>query len=386
MSVPWYLMAKGKGGGYKTASGPIVSINDALAAPLRALTLFIDPVQDLHGYESPWPAGGGKNKFDVDKMVNTSDITISNGVITVTGNSKNSTKKLSELADLTVGEAYILTANTTGSGNLIYLYGTGANVSWSFGTSKTITQEMLDALVFFYGGSGTTSQISNFMIRLSSVSDASFAPYSNLCPISGWTEANVWVKPTYDPTADPTATIQLGQTVYGGTLDATNGVLTVDRAYAVFDGSSDETWAYYAVAQGNMFRLQNYSAMKTTAGIIPAISDAFKTVLQSDRTNGTISAGVGTKNIDFIFDGANSLAEWREWLAENNVQLCYELATPITIPLTPQEISTLQGANNIWVDSGDVTVEYLSAGGADPDLMKLAVAFMGRNSKLVASW
>lgn len=186
--------AGGSGASYEKTVGPapIISISDAKAKPAKSLIVGMEPIQDLHGYDSPWPAGGGKNKYDVDKMVNTPGISISNGVITVTGNAINSTKKLSELADLAVGETYILTANTTGTENIIYLYGTGANVSWTFGTSKAITQEMLDALVMFYGGLNTTSQISNFMIRLASVADATYAPYSNLCPISGRTEVTVY--------------------------------------------------------------------------------------------------------------------------------------------------------------------------------------------------
>jgi hypothetical protein len=42
----------------------------------------------------------------------------------------------------------------------------------------------------------------------------------------------------------------------------------------------------------------------------------------------------------------------------------YALATPITVTLTPNELSTLLGANNIWSDAGKVTAEYR----ADPTL------------------
>ena len=38
------------------------------------------------------------------------------------------------------------------------------------------------------------------------------------------------------------------------------------------------------------------------------------------------------------------------------VQLCYELATPIEITLTPQTLSSLVGENNVW-DDGTITVE-----------------------------
>ena len=38
--------------------------------------------------------------------------------------------------------------------------------------------------------------------------------------------------------------------------------------------------------------------------------------------------------------------------------LVYELAEPITIQLTPNQVNSLLGANNIWADSGDTEVEY----------------------------
>ena len=56
-----------------------------------------------------------------------------------------------------------------------------------------------------------------------------------------------------------------------------------------------------------------------------------------------------------------------------------KLATPpLHYPLSSIAVTTLAGTNVMWADAGDVTLEYLAAGGADPDLMKLAVAFMGR--------
>ena len=48
---------------YETVTGNPVSFT-ARNAPLRQLEVAFSPVQDLHGYDAPWPAGGGKNKFD----------------------------------------------------------------------------------------------------------------------------------------------------------------------------------------------------------------------------------------------------------------------------------------------------------------------------------
>ena len=39
-------------------------------------------------------------------------------------------------------------------------------------------------------------------------------------------------------------------------------------------------------------------------------------------------------------------------------QVVYALATPVTYQLTAQEVRTLLGANNIWADTGDTTVQY----------------------------
>ena len=44
----------------ETASGSIASFSDgADNLPLKSLVVNINPVQDLHGQESPYPAGGG---------------------------------------------------------------------------------------------------------------------------------------------------------------------------------------------------------------------------------------------------------------------------------------------------------------------------------------
>lgn len=106
-------------------------------------------------------------------------------------------------------------------------------------------------------------------------------------------------------------------TVYGGTLDVTNGVLTAD-------------WA----------NIPSYNG-ETLPGRWISDRDVY-----APGTTPTIGA-----------------------------QVVYELATPVTYQLTPQEIQTLKGANNIWADTGDVTVEYLASGGANADLLKLAVTF-----------
>ena len=46
--------------------------------------------------------------------------------------------------------------------------------------------------------------------------------------------------------------------------------------------------------------------------------------------------------------------------AMSGVQLVYELATPVTYTLTPQQIALLRGNNNVWADTGDATLKYFT--------------------------
>ncbi len=50
-----------------------------------------------------------------------------------------------------------------------------------------------------------------------------------------------------------------------------------------------------------------------------------------------------------------------QWAMEGTpLQVVYGLAEPKTYQLTPAEVTTLLGVNNIWADTGDVSLEYLS--------------------------
>ena len=44
--------------------------------------------------------------------------------------------------------------------------------------------------------------------------------------------------------------------------------------------------------------------------------------------------------------------------AMNGVQLVYELATPQTYQLTPQQVNTLVGTNNVWSEQGNIELSY----------------------------
>lgn len=180
----------------------------------------------------------------------------------------------------------------------------------------------------------------------------------NVRPITGWTGATLTVYQS-DPTDTTTYSTDWSATagtVYDGSLDVTTGVLTVDRAMVEFDGSSDETWQYYSVTQGHLFRSTNNPS--------PSINNANKSkflcsqyVPTESRTDGTLSSSTASY-LDFINNSITSLDAWRLALSANPVTVIYPIAVPIVYQLMPQQVALLLGANALYADTGDTTLTY----------------------------
>ena len=148
--------------------------------------------------------------------------------------------------------------------------------------------------------------------------------------------------------------------VYGGTLDIVSGVLTVEWAMVDLGTLS---WVYYN---------QYASFVAPVNGKIPYVdnrydygimSSGFRAVnfwwTNNNKPDKTMSCGAQT-NICIKHTGFTNAAEFKA--AMSGVQLVYELATPLTYQLTPQQISALVGVNTVWSDADGVEVTYLKKG------------------------
>jgi hypothetical protein len=200
------------------------------------------------------------------------------------------------------------------------------------------------------------------MIRLATESDSTFAPYSNICPISGQTEANVVVSPTTSAEDGTTYNIQFKDgdnplTVYGGTFDVVSGVLTVDRAYVDLGTLN---WTYYNYSNVNGFYSSDLTnAKRPTSSSVKSnlISDRYKTVADSDfNTNGKdMEIAISASGALYLKVKNNAYIDATAFkTAMNGAQVVYELATPQTYQLTPTIIKSLQGENNFFADSGEI--------------------------------
>ena len=153
-------------------------------------------------------------------------------------------------------------------------------------------------------------------------------------------------------------------TVYGGTLDVVSGVLTVDRKYEEFDGSTDEDIVLYRSNVRNSFLI---ALAETCAAMVAnkSLTSSIPYSSSSERDGGGITCRItsyASKNF-YVFmppETASTVEEMRAYLANQPLQLVYYIATPQTYQLTPTEVRTLLGGNNIYTDAGDVSVEYIA--------------------------
>lgn len=188
------------------ASGSIASFSDGSPAPVTALSVGIEPVQDLHGYSNPWPAGGGKNLIGLQDVASGTlyGITYSvvNGVITLSGTANDSfslTIPLASTTDLNPTQnkmamnnsAVINGASVYFKRNSTIVHAVNLNqvnrvVEWTAGADETVNS--VEVVV----SNGTTANVVvKPCLMLKTISDTTFAPYSNVCPISGHTSAVV---------------------------------------------------------------------------------------------------------------------------------------------------------------------------------------------------
>ena len=168
---------------------------------------------------------------------------------------------------------------------------------------------------------------------------------------------------TYEAYVTPSVvTDTFGQTIYGGTRDLTTDKASVTWGYHKVT-SSDGIYAY---ATGNGFRVSTNTSTWTD-GIMKGqtncggVCNAFVKVTDNNSTGIRFSIGDNT-SIYFVnvYDVVGSTVEnFKSYLDNHDIYVAYELSNPTEITgLTPHEIDTLYGDNNIYADTGTTSVEY----------------------------
>lgn len=215
----------------------------------------------------------------------------------------------------------------------------GAVASFSDGASAGLAKCIVE-IVPKQAGSGTPSP-------------------DNVRTISGSTSVTVTVS---DGETSTTKTTPLGQMVYGGQLNVLTGELTIDKGMVTFDGS--EQWQSMASSGYPIaYRLDgNWGAKNVSVGTANGFSNRYEYSLISLPEQGYRFANNNSDTL-YVYDKnfSNDLAGFKASLSSINMQMCFELATPQTVQLTPQEVNSLLGQNNISADTGDIDIVYVKA-------------------------
>lgn len=177
----------------------------------------------------------------------------------------------------------------------------------------------------------------------------------NIRPISGHEEVTVT---RTDGNGDNlfTITIPLGDTIYGGVLDVGKGELTVDRTMVDFPSTAwtrqDEltNTMRYSFSISNMLDVGGVNAGDVMCSDYPTADNASDTPHVMHRG----------RSVHVFVDKQEypTVTAWQNYLSTASIQLVYPLATPITVSLTPQQVTTLYGTNDIFADTGNTSVTY----------------------------
>lgn len=349
-----------------SASGAIASFDDgAEDVPVKNLTVSIEPKQEGSGDPSPsnvraisgWDAvkvtRAGKN---IAKRFRTTSTTTNGVKFTMQGDggvlvSGTATANAfceytytgaSNALDATPFRGMTMTASVVCDDPNVVLTATyykqdGSFANFVSGYHRSVTFTVPSEAVGFR----VPLEVPNGAIVTNSVA------YMQIEPGSVATE--------YEPynASEYTVSLASAGTVYGGTLDVTKGTLTVDRA--MFN-AKDKTWRW----GGNTYV---YTPITDTvlAERTQVICSHLGFMGGTGTLDGHCSWGGNPNNGNLCARSstiAPTLADWNTYIASHDVQFVYYLANPQTYQLTPTEVRTLLGNNNIWADTGDSTVEY----------------------------
>lgn len=395
-----------------TVTDSIVSVTDAAAYPAEELEFAIEPVQDLHGYDNPWPAGGGKNLCSGMEQ----------GTLNWDGRKQASAARIrtSNFYKLQAGQPYTFSTNALVSGKSVrfsYQYwetdsfedntriydsswvGSSASFTPSRNCYFTATCGYLDE------DNITPSEITT-QLELGSTA-TSYEPYSNICPISGWTgvngrgtAVNVWDEEwelggliwttgqpvvaidrirseNYCPCRPSTTYYAKSPNgmIYGFWYDSEKNYIGYDLADNANLLTTPANAAYFKIVNTGITSVNhdisiNYPATDTEYHAYQGTSIPITFPTEAGTVYGGKVDVVNGKLLVYPeYDSYNGETLTGKWISDRDV---YVAGTTPTIgaqvvdlsgvgteyDLTPQQVQMLLGDNNVWCDTGDTTLEY----------------------------
>ncbi len=350
-----------------TNANPAVLDNPYPNFPLQITTTF-EAKQEGSGEPSPSnirPINGFNNakltRCGKNLLKNTASTYTTNGIaftvngdgtVTANGTSLARAQLRVGTVDLPAGSyiasiGFVSDVNVTGTAFASYKEG---------GVTKYVDMSGVSERAFTLAEPTTVTYMIDIRTENITVSNKVFYPMIRLASI---TDAN------YEPYQGDTYTTDFGQTIYGGTLDWNTGVLTVDRAMITLSGAENYTYengwqsgccVIYGSSLPGAVKIQGHT---TVAELVCSHATA-NTTAKISSTVGIVGVGQSQDNL-YISLGTqdkDSLVAYisAQYAAGTPVQVCYKLATPQIIQLTPQGIKAIKGINTLYSNAQELTV------------------------------
>lgn len=355
--------------------------------PVSGVSMDFEPVQDLHGYEYPWPPGGGKNLWNTQaysgigyNLAEGTPITLSESTCTVNGN------KITYYVESWKGRTFVARPLTTGTYHLqvdisqisnprISIYIVNNDViltrigNYTSGTAISPNINVSDGeYIAIFIGSNTAQTITFLNYQIESGNTASaWSPYSNICPITGRDSVNVYVSPepaVVDGTEEHE--IEFGQTVYAGTLTVNEDGSGQIISKMVAVDLEALTWSKRVTGStkdGFSASLPNPYIPKQVATPPPCfIAEQYKVVGSTNADeliNNIESFEIGVYGFLTTTPTATTFYCVTQSGTTPEGMLVYKLAEPLTLQLDLIEITTLIGLNYVWTsDNNLITITF----------------------------
>ena len=314
-----------------TATGDPATFPDGTATPLKALIVNVEPVQAGTGNPSPTnvrPISGwtgceiyvaSENLFDISSAD-------SGWRLSTTGDAyRDDGYYLSDYISVEVGKTYEKNSPIIDAYHRLCTYDASKTVVRVINDSNEVTIASGEAYVRFCG-------------LLTEENKAFFGTDYNSYSVTWSDEAG---------------------NVFGGTLDVASGVLTVTHSMFTLDSSltAAEIAIVIQTSHTRVYYAPYDNVGKPLTGFV---CDTFK-------DNGTVAglyyvwhstSPTAARMFFGVPVSVTTPTEAIAWFTSNPTHIVYELATPTTYQLNPQQVTALAGYNTVGSDAGSVDVAY----------------------------
>lgn len=344
----------------QTESGELVTIDSDGSLAVKALEVSLSPIQDLNGYSKPWVGGAGKNKLQVTLQsgtVNDVAITVNDdGSIKLNGTASTYAYLNIGTISLKGGTGY--TISPTAINNTAYyyrLYPVDFAI-WNNPRTYTPTQDETQTLQFvFPTGASFSNKVIYPMIRLASETDATFAPYENICPISGHTDVvvsrtgvNVWDEEWEAGGFNPDGS----KSAVADRIRSKNYIPCVgNTSYYIKQGTlSDTAWSYFIF----------YDESKSMIGSRATVYGTFTTPSNARYMKFNTHNSYGdTYNNDISINYPSTDTSYHAYEGDTYTTALGTTVYGGTLDVTTGVLTVTHG----YIDMGDCSWSRLSAGG-----------------------